>query len=337
MVVLFVLCSVQPALGQKYKVGYLEGGPFWLYTKTVEATKKALEARQWLEKISFPQDAHFSPGWDQKALWDEKARLLMARDDLSLIIVVGTDATRAILEANNGKTPIVAMAVSDPIEAGFVKSIDDSGIDNFTVRLDPERYVRMFDIFHQVVGFKKLGMIYEDTPSGRLFTNLADAQKVAKQRGFQILEYNKMQSEFFDECMTGVQWLVEQGMDAFFIPALVGFDWEQSDVNEILSYLRSKRIATFARNGSKDIMAGVLMGFSTIDLKSRGEFLAQMIVKILEGAQPRSLNMVDTGIPKISFNMAVAHEIAVNPPLDFLSATDELYQKITLPENRLVK
>ncbi|WP_287042678.1 ABC transporter substrate binding protein [Desulfonatronospira sp. MSAO_Bac3] len=328
-----------PAFAQEknYRVGYIEGGSYWLFSDSLQAVKDSLQARGWLEKIDFPGDAHYSPGWDRDELLEEEARELMQRDDLDLVLAAGTDATRAILAANNHETPIVAMAVSDPVDSGFVKSTQDSGVDNFTVRLDPERYPRMFDIFHQIVEFDRLGVIYPDTESGRQFTNLGAARRIAAERGFELLEYDRITTESVQDCLEGIRHLLDKGMDAFFIPSLLAFDWESSDVDKILSFLREQGIPTFARNGSRDVEAGALMGFSTVDFSRRGNFLSQMIIDILEGKQPRSLNMVDRGAPKISFNIQVANEIGFNPPFELLAATDELYREISLPEDRLVE
>ena len=328
----FLVFGSQPATAQDHTIGYLEGGRFWLFTETLNTVKQFLEAEQWSDNISFPADAQRSSGWDQPDLLKQEAQALMSRDDLDLIIAMGTDATRALLEANNHQTPIVAMAVSDPIGSQFIASAEDSGIDNFTVRLDLDRFPRMFEIFHQVVEFERLGLIFPDTQSGRQFTNLEEARSVAAQRGFEIIEYSGLTDESTQDCRAGLEYLIQQGVDAFFIPSLVCFDWQQSDVDVLLRDLRDAGIATFARNGSQDVMGGALMGFSTVDFSRRGQFLAQMIIDILQGATPRSLNMVDTGIPKISFNLAVAHEIGFNPPFDILAATDELYQDIILPD-----
>lgn len=338
--IVFMFCPVNAGAEENtdtYKIGYLEGGSYWLFSDSMDAVKDALEAKGWLDRITFPADARFSPGWGEEALWKEKAEALMAREDLDLIIAAGTDATRALLNANNHKTPIVSMATSDPIGAGFVKSEKDSGVDNFTTRLDPERYQRMFEMFHQVVGFDTLGLIYPDSSSGKQYTNLAEAKAVAQQRGFEILEYDRITTESAEDCLRGLTYLVDNGMDAFFIPSLLGFDWEESDVEKLFNFLNDNGIATFARNGSRDVKAGALMGFSTVDFSKRGQFLSALIIRILEGEKPRSLNMVDKGSPKISFNLHVANKIGFNPPFDLLAATDELYQTIELPENRMVR
>ncbi len=328
---------VQPVGAEQYRAGYLEGGSYWLFSDSMEAVRQSIQAKGWEEKIVFPEDAWFSPGWDRDDQLEDRADALMGRKDLDMIVSAGTDATRALLAANNGKTPIVGMAISDPIDAGFVDSREDSGVDNFTVRLDPDRYRRMIEMFHQVVEFERLGLIYPDTASGRQYTNLREAEAVARERGFEILTYDRINTESAEDCLEGLRYLVGQGMDAFFIPSLLGFDWENSDVEMIFNYLNDKGIPTFARNGSRDVRAGALMGFSTVDFSRRGDFIADGIIRILEGEKPRNLNMVDRGTPKISFNLRVANIVGFNPPFDLLAATDELYREIVLPENRKIR
>lgn len=343
-VILIVVCSIfflavsNPAEADaKFNIGYLEGGEYWLFAKTFQATKAVLEKKGWKEKINFNENYYFSPGWDKKEkAWDKKAQFLMNSNDLDLIIGMGTDATRALLKANNNKTAILGMGVSDALKSKFIKDENDSGIDNFTVRIVKGRFYRMFEIFHQVIGFQKLGLIYPDSESGKKYTNLEDAYKVAQKQGFEIIEY-KLKKEDSKECLNGLKSLVKKGMEAFFIPSLLCFDWEKSDVEKLFIFLQEKSIPTFARNGSKDVKAGALMGFSTVDFTKRGEFLADKIIKILKGSKPRDLIMKDQAIPKISLNIAVAEKIGFDLPFDILAATDEIYQDISLPEKRVKK
>lgn len=349
LVVVFALSSVSFAetmdnkttqVDRKYRIGYLEGGPFWVFDETLKAIKKSLDKMGWGDKIEFPKDAFFSPGWEpeKKEELDKRAKELMARDDLDLIITAGSDATEAILKANNGRIPIIAESVSDAVKSKFVVSEKDSGVDNFTVRIVPGRYLRMFKLFHDVVKFKKLGLIFPDTENGRKFTNLEDALQAAKERGFEVVEYKKLsRAESTEECLQGIEWLLQQGIDAFFIPSLVCTDWTTSDVEKLINLLMEHKIPTFAREGTKYVKAGALMGFSSIDFTDRGVFLADKMVKILQGAKPRSLPMVDERMPKLSFNLSVAEKIGFNAPFDLLATSDEIFKEITLPEDRLVK
>jgi len=330
------------ASDKTYRIGYLEAGNYWIYNKTITALKVALEEMGWNGKVEFPQCDHFSPGWDEEKIPVrlERAKQLMSRKDIDLIIAMGTGAAQSLLDANNGKTPIFAMCVSDAVKSKFVASEKDSGIDNFTVRIVPDRYRSMFQIFHDVVNFKKLGLLYPDTEDGRQYSNVAVARQVGVERGFKVIEYNKISTaEKTNECEVGLQWLFDQGIDAFFIPAINCFDWTQCDVKKLFDLLIKNKIPSFARNGSQDVKAGALMGFSTIDFSKRGHFLADKLVKILKGKSPRSLNMIDNGIPKISFNIHVIDKIDIDPSfdIDILGVSDEIFDKIILPEDRLIK
>lgn len=331
--------SADAEQGKIYRIGYLEGGSYWIFSQELDAVKKALSDMGWKDKVEFPKDAYFSPGWDEdkKPQWAESAKKLMDRTDIDLIIAAGTDAVSALLKVNNQRTPIMGISVSDAIKSKFVLNEKDSGVDNFTVRVAPNQYKRMFEIFHDVVGFKRLGLIYPDTESGKTYTNLDDAQIVAKERGFEVIEYKNITDEKQEECLSGLRYFADQKVDAFFIPSLVCFDWKHSDVKALLDFLAEKKIPSFARNGTRDVKAGALMGFSSIDFSGRGKFIADKIVKIFQGEKPRSVPMVDNAMPKISFNLHVAEKIGFNPPFDILAASDELFQEITLPEDRLVK
>lgn len=348
---LFYVCSVflctilllpggAAAAEKTYKIGYLEGGQYWAYDETFKAVKQGIEKKGWGDKIEFPADARFSPGWDKEKepMYAQRAKELMARDDLDLIIGMGTAATAALLKENNKKTPVVSMAISDAIKSGFVLSEKDSGVDNFTVRIVPERWKVMFELFHDIVQFKNLGVMYSDNESGRTYTNLEDAREVASERGFTLLEYPKIStSETVNDCKAGVKDLIKQGMDAFFIPALNCFDWTMSDTKSVMDVLIENKIPTFAREGSKMVKSGALMGLSTLDYTPAGDFLSDKIIRILKGEKPRALPMVDMVGTKISVNLETAEKIGIDLPMDILLASDETYETIELPADRLVK
>jgi len=312
---------------ETFKIGYIEGGKYWIFDKTMDAVNKSLEKKGWLSKVEYLEKYHFSPGWDNQNQWVNKAEILMDSQELDLIICAGTDATASILKVNNNKTPVVAIGVTDPVGSGFVKNRSDSGIDNFFVRIVPDRFERMFKIFHDVVGFKNLGLIYPDTENGRKYTNLEAARKTSKNSGFNIIEY-KMDSEKTSECLNALKVLKNKGMDAFFIPSLLCFYISENDISPLTDFLIKNNIPSFARNGSNYVKSGALMGFSTVDFSKRGDFIADKIIRILQGVSPRKLNMTDTAVPKISFNLKVAAEIGFDPPFDILAATDELYDEI---------
>ena len=64
--------------------------------------------------------------------------------------------TWAAQDISNAKINIPAMgiSISDPIASGIIKSVEDSGNEYFTARVDPTRDERQIRIFHDIVGFK---------------------------------------------------------------------------------------------------------------------------------------------------------------------------------------
>ena len=131
--------------------------------------------------------------------------------------------------------------------------------------------------------------------------------------------------------------MIKHGIDAFYQSALDCLDWKKSDVKRILDTLDEHRIPVFARDGTTYVKAGALMGFSSIDFGLRGKSKAWKIIRIFQGDLPRSLPMIDDTPPKISFNLKVAERIGLDPPYDVLGISDELFEEITLPEDRLMK
>jgi len=332
----------------KVRIGYLEAGPLSNFTETMRHTKEILHQHGWADKMELVKDACFSPGWsqEQRKQLPERAKELMNRNDLDLIIGGGTSAVRSLLEYNNHRVPIIGIAVSDPIkttfkvddkESTFVVSEQDSGIDNFTIRIVPNQYKRMFEIFYDEVGFKKLGLLYVDEKNKNNVSSVDDAYEVSKAgRHFEIIEQRIANPES-EDCYKGIEALIKQGIDAFFVPSLSCFDWDEADTKKanpavLLKLLRDHKIRTFSRQGNRDVQGGAMMGLSTLNYHDRGEFTARSIIDVLSGKKPRELPMTDVAPPKITINLEVAQEIGFTLSFDVLGASDELYETITIPE-----
>lgn len=335
------------AAESKKRMGYLEAGALSNFTETMRATRTVLIQRGWLGKLELLKDACFSPGWapEKKKQLSEKAKELMSRTDLDVIVGAGTSAVRSLLEQNNHRVPIVGVAVSDPIksiyvadgkESTFVLSEQDSGIDNFTIRIVPNQYKKMFEIFYDEVGFKKLGLLYVDEENKNNVSSVSDAYEVVKNgRPYQVIE-QRINSPKTSDCQKGLESLIDKGIDAFFVPSLKCFEWDEVDPEKsnptvLLKLLRERKIRTFSKQGSRDVQGGAMMGLSTLNYEDRGEFTADTLIHILEGKKPRSLPMKDEAPPKITINLEVAEEIGFTLSFDILGASDELYQKITIP------
>jgi ABC-type uncharacterized transport system substrate-binding protein len=118
-------------------------------------------------------------------------------------------------------------------------------------------------------------------------------------------------------------------VDALYVTRQHGVD--AVSVPELAQRAISAKIPTFSQAGSDEVKAGLLMSISQAGWKYVGKFHAESIAKILNGAEPRQLNQLFEDPPIIAINLKTAELIGFDPPVDVLSAADEIYQEIAVP------
>ena len=188
-------CPAAMASPPVKRIGYLEAGPFWLFDNTWSAFRDGM-GKYDDTRCEYPADARLSPGWqpEQMRRLPELAKQLLQRNDLDLVVGMGTAAVKALLAVNDGRTPILGMGMADPIAAGVVKSAEDSGVDNFTCRVAVDRWSSMFRVFYDVVRFHKMGIMFQNSQEGRVYAALGDAQAIASELGFELVLYDGLSS-----------------------------------------------------------------------------------------------------------------------------------------------
>jgi ABC-type uncharacterized transport system substrate-binding protein len=359
--------STSPATknGKKWRVAYYEGGEYIDYQVILIATIKGLIQLGWIEQteippqkgeqtqnlwnwlsantkskyIEFVKDAHYSANWDDKLrpqVVEKLIKRLNDQKDLDLVIAMGTWAGQDLANDKH-QTPTLAFSVSDAVGAGIVKSVDDSGFDHFHVQIDPYRYERQLRTFHDVVGFKKLGVAYEDTVSGRSIAALDKIEQVAKERQFEIIRCytkddvpdKKIAEETVKKCF---ETIAKQGAKGIYATVQNGIS--SSSIPQLVKIANSNAIPTFSQSGSHEVKWGFLIRLSQASYKYIGDFYAKTISKVFNGAKPRDLDQVFEEPPKIAINLKTAEIIGYNPPVDVMLAADEIIQEIeTPPEN----
>jgi ABC-type uncharacterized transport system substrate-binding protein len=253
--------------------------------------------------------------------------------DIDLLIAMGTQAGQDFANDKH-HIPTIVMSSSDPISAGVIKSVENSGFEHVHATVDPKRYERQVRIFHEIIGFKKLGMFFEDSVNGRAFSAVETVEKVATERGFEIvkcfcfdegIDDQKRREESVKKCFND---LVAK-VDAIYVT-------QQSGVNdvtipEIVKVANNNHIPTFSQAGSLEVKYGLLLSLSQAGYKYIGEFHAQTIAKIFNNAKPNQLNQLFEEPPKIAINLKTAQIIGFDPPIVLLGAADEIFEEISIP------
>ena len=345
--------------GKKWRIAYYEGGPYTDYQQVFIETIRGLMKLGWIETaelpkqqgeenkllwewlatnakskyLEFPKDAFYSAEWINKTrlqIVDQLMKRLTEVKDIDLLIAVGTMAGQDFAN-NKHKTPTLVLTASDPISTGIIKSVEDSGFEHVHATIDPKRYERQVRIFHEIIKFKKLGMTFEDSVNGRSFAAIDLVEKVAKERGFEIVKcYNlddvvddpKARGESVIKCFNELVGKV----DAIYVTQQGGVN--EKTISELVKISNEHHIPTFSQAGSAEVKAGFLLSLSQAGFKYVGEFQAQIIAKVLNGAKPNQLVQLFEEPPKIAINLKTAEIIGFDPPIVLLGATDEIFHEI---------
>lgn len=341
------------ANGKKFRIAYIQGGPYFEYDQVFFAVVKALQKLGWINPrpippheaktardlytyltrsdssnyLEFPKNAFYDADW-KDALRATNKTALAHRTDIDMVFAYGTWAGQDLKNMPPSyKVPTVVMDVSDSLQAGIVDSDSDSGRDNLTARVDPSRYQRQIGLFHDIIGFKKLGMAYEDTKEGRSYAAITDVEKMAKEDGFTIVR--ALHKGYVQDKVAGEKWLIAAvkkmapKIDAFYFTQQLALN--QDSLPKLLEILDHYRVPTFSQTGSSEVKDGVLLSIATSGFKYVAAYHAKKIAEILNGAKPRSLPVVFEDPAKIAINLKTAQKIGFDPPVDILGAADEIF------------
>jgi ABC-type uncharacterized transport system substrate-binding protein len=353
--------ALSPVLnnGRKWRIGYYEGGPYinypanlraivaglaelgWMAPLTIPATSDDTDAKTvWdylvqhtqSRYIEFVADGFWSANWEtekRKALKDQIIQRLNRPDQIDFMIAMGTWAGQDL--ANNlHSTPTMAVSVSDPVRSGMSASAEDSGIDHFHARCDPTRYIRQLRLFHRLVKFKRLGVVYENTPVGRTYAAFDDIQKVAKERNFKVVlcecPFSNVDQKVSTDRLIQCHQELAQQVDAVFITVHRGVDLDR--MAEILAPLMKNKIPTWSQRGPVEVKKGVLFSISRGGFKAAGRFHAEVMSRIFHGEKPRSIGQIFEDPKLIAVNTETARRIGYPIPKSILRIANEIYDTI---------
>lgn len=349
-----------PAEEKPWRIAYVEGGPFSDYQRILRGVALGLERLNLIEngnvpipkgseetaplwtwlsrnaggrKVVFPEDAFYSANWDAERRGEvtrELLRRIQEKGDIDMVLAFGTWAGQDFAAADLA-VPVVVTSVTDAVESGIIPSVEDSGKDNLAASIEPERYKQQVLLFHSIFNFKKLGIAYEDTPSGRSSIALGEIENAAKELGIDLVRC----TDTFDVVDTALsasrlkichERLANQGVDAVYLTLNRGL--QPDTTADVLSPLIKALLPTFSQMGESDVEHGALLSISQANKEEEGGFTAQQMAAIMRGAQPRSLSQKYEGAVSLALNLRMATLIGWNPPLEILAAVDEFYQEI---------
>lgn len=345
---------------KKFRIGYYEGGPYKNYPITLTATVNSLAEFGWIERLTVPQhdekdmdklwawlaanvkssylefaaDAFYAINW-KKDIREQTKQMIVKRlkesKDIDLMIAMGTWAGQDLAN-NEHSVPTVVCSVSDAVASNIVAGAEDSGYDHVHALVDPKKHSRQIHAFHDIMGFKKLGVTYIDTVAGRSYAAMDDLKEISKQRNFEVVECQNLSGPVTPETnasIVGCAKTLAPKIDAYYLTI-------QSNVNketlpEILAAMTAAKVPVFSQAGSDEVRQGALLSIATsTNLTTYGKFHAEVIAKIINGAKPRELSQICEAPPKIAFNKAAAKAIDLKDEVFqlLLKTAQDVYDKI---------
>ena len=233
--------------------------------------------------------------------------------------LIGAIATPAAMSAysatqSSGKPPIVFTAISDPVSAGLVQSLESTGA-NITGSCDVlplEAQVKMIRAF--LPDAKKIGVLYT-TSEPNSVSHLAKLKEIASSYGFEVVEQGITNAS---EVATGVNTLIAKGVDC------INNFTDNNVVNNLTIVLQAAEQAKIPVFGSEEeqVKNGCLAS-EGIDYVALGKETGLMAAKILKGeATADSLPVVTATESKPFYNKEVMEKLGLTLPEEYANATN---------------
>lgn len=348
---------IAKAGGGKYRIALIRSGEYYMYAdhlnymidtlieygwmknvvisdeakKRVDTTLDELVKSDYSDYIEFSKELYFDFEWDKNRASNQKFKKIINNNGtVDCIISFGTASSQVISSMEGLTTPVYVTAVSDPVASEIITSVNDSGHDYLSAFTDPGRFERQVKLFHNVVKFNKLGLLYTDTKAGRSYAALEDVKKVADELGFEIVASTDLIEEDNNpnapaKYLEALRKIAPQ-VDAVYLTIQAGLTDES--ISDIMKVINEYKLPTFAMEKRNYVQKGVLMSISAYEDKSVGKFNTDRVLRMLKGEKPRELNMIFNITPSIAVNLKEAELIGFDIPVDILGSADEVFNEI---------
>jgi putative ABC transport system substrate-binding protein len=280
--------------GKTYKVGIVQ----FVDHPSLNQIEKNLEAE--LDKLSKEKGVTFDykdytfNGQGDATVLNQIASQLLS-DKVDVIVPIATPAAQVVQAAAEGSnTPIVFSAVSDPVSAKLVKSMDAPGA-NITGTSD---FLNTNAIMDLMLAANKdidyVGLLYSKSEDSSKVP-IEEAKKYLDDKGIKYIEKTGTTT---DEVSQAADALIAEGVDAVFTPT------DNTIQKAELAFYEKLQAAKIPQYAGADSFAlnGAFVGYG-VDYANLGTATADMVSKVLvDGADPASLKVetFDNGIATIN-------------------------------------
>ncbi len=228
-----------------------------------------------------------------------------AADNVDLMVGVATPVAMVMQSATeDSKTPVVFAAVSDPVGAGLVASLEEPGsnVTGSSDNLDTNSVMNL--IFAQNPDAKKIGLLY-DVGQDSSTTAIEHAKAYLDDKGVEYVERTATTAE---EVALAAQALVSDGVDAVFTPT------DNTIMKAELAIYETFADAGIPHYTGADSFAlnGAFLGYG-VDYANLGRETADMIASILtEGKDPATTPVITFDNGTATVNTEICEKLGLD-------------------------
>ena len=200
-------------------------------------------------------------------------------DGAAVAVGIGTPMAVALLNTMKD-TPIVFAAISDPVSAKLVPSIDKGG-KNITGVSDAVDIENQINAFRSIVPFTKLGMIYTSSEDNSVVMNRR-TKEVCDKLGIKLLSQAITN---IGEIKQAAESLIGR-VDAFYV---VTDNNVCSSLSAVTSTAAANNLPVFSADPSSSLQFGGVLYTAGADYYTIGRLAGQQIIDILNGKKTEDI------------------------------------------------
>lgn len=233
-----------------------------------------------------------------------------ASSDNDLILAIATPTAQAAAQAIGDK-PILITAVTDPVDAGLVDSLEAPG-KNITGTTDANPVTEQLQLIKDLVpDVKTLGIIYSPGEANSV-VQVGWAKEAAATLGLEIVEGPAVASADVLQAAESLD------VDAIYVPT---DNVVVSALETVLQVGEQKQIPVFGAEG--DSVARGAVATYGLDYFALGYQTGEMAIRVLvDGADPATMPVETITEPTLYLNKGAAERMGVTIPEELLAKAD---------------
>ena len=262
------------AMAEDYKVGIVQYVDDASLNQITENIEKELDAKGEDLGVTFNYADYFSNAQADSSVLNQISTDLLA-DQVDVIVAIATPVAMVMQSATEDTDiPVIFSAVSDPVGAGLVESMDAPG-GNITGTSDALDTATIMNLMLAAnPDLKKVGLLY-DTAQDSSQNAIQDAIAFCEENG---IEYEEKTGSTTDDVILAAQSLIADGVEAVFTPTDNTIMTAELSIYELFNDAKIPHYTgadSFALNGA-------FCGYG-VDYANLGVATADMVAEVLTG------------------------------------------------------